>query len=315
VFEQQVATRLVEFHLLDLAMTELEMKRIWLYNWRPSALTTTEPDPMDIDQAKSETKGTQIRVHEDPLTERKWISFPGSRMTNQDTIRWDEDLVEYLARLQEDPFWILNKPLPILTEHVRGKQVFRGHPNYRQLGHWNDWVLVDWGGRAPQPCQIWCFLDLNDLPNGFNYSIDGVQVGKGTYAVVESADFEDLDPDEEEKRYVSGMFYPLVKEVEQLNRDGSIAKRKFFLADVESFHSPTSVFPDIGSPNKQRYFAIKSRMEWAEDFAEWLKHDHDYEKLAMDEEKDALDHAMYGSSSSEVPDDDSDEDDDDDSES
>jgi hypothetical protein len=56
-------------------------------------------------------------------------------------------------------------------------------------------------------------------------------------------------------------------------------------------------------------------MEWAEDFAEWLKHDHDYEKLAMEEEKDALDHAMYGSSSSEASDDDSDEEQDDDSES
>jgi hypothetical protein len=313
VFEKQVATRVIEFSLLDLAMEELKGNKIWNYFERESrefqdengGLLATGQVQQQVPQAqvnKIRTEGTRIKVQQRADTGEAYASFPDSRMANQEGIKWDQDLVDYLFDLQQNHFWPLLGNMPILTEHHRDGFVFRGHPNYRQLGHWHDWVLVDWGAEEPQPCQIWCFVDLSGLPDGFHVHLDGIRVEKGTYAVVESAPYHQDEPqyypNDNRIRRVSELFRPCIKEVAALNGNGSIAKRQFYLADVEAFAAPASVFPDIGHVDKLRYLVIRSRSEWAEDFQSWLREE--YEEDQLKEEYVALDQFLNGTEEEEM---------------
>lgn len=291
LFEKQVATRLEEMKALELALLEiLEAVNMWGY-WEKQATEDIDDIKMEVEQVPT-TGGTRIQVHpantQTNPQNKAIVTFPGSRMANQARMAWDQDLIDYLARIQEDPFWVLNEPLPILTEHRRSGQIFRGHPNYRQNGNWNDWVLVDWGAPDPNPCHIWCFLDLTGLPSNFQFELDGVQVDQGVYAVVEWANSEELDPEHAQDRYQSWMFTPVIKHAGETNPDGSILKRRFFLANVEAFVGPCCLYPDVGSANKRRYFMIRPRHEWAEDFENWLKTNPDCEKEAMEEEEALL---------------------------
>ncbi len=84
------------------------------------------------------------------------------------------------------------------------------------------------------------------------------------------------------------MFTPVIKHAGETNPDGSILKRRFFLANVEAFVGPCCLYPDVGSANKRRYFMISPRHEWSEDFEDWLKSNPDWEKEAMQEEEELL---------------------------
>jgi len=43
----------------------------------------------------------------------------------------------------------------------------------------------------------------------------------------------------------------------------------FYLADVEAFHEPAIVVPDIGGP-ENGYLVFKNRSEWCSSFESWL---------------------------------------------
>ena len=95
------------------------------------------------------------------------------------------------------------------------------------------------------PCQIWCFVIIDGLPEpdsedadseGAGIEYGGIFLENGTYAVVEFAKW-DPNPDEVS---MSDLFIPMNKVV---GRDG---KRRFYLADVDSIVSPMCVVPDIG---------------------------------------------------------------------
>ena len=277
-FDRQTATRLVEFDLLDLAIDELKGNTMWDYLEREGAPVETDEDETQPDGRRKDriyTKGTQIEVLVDEDSGANTWQFVNSRAENQHTRRWDDDVVGYLAYLQED---IFESKLLIFTEHHRNGQIFRAHPNYRQLGPWNDWVLVNWGHGGKSPAQIWCFLDLRGLEDKFRRKVDGVTVQKGVYAVVESTAYEAAAPE-------SDLFVPCVKEATRLNEDGTMAKRKFYLAEVEAFMEPVTVVPDMGHANKLRYLQVKPRKEWAAVFVEWLEAPHKLDE--MDEEYDA----------------------------
>ena len=282
VFERQTAHRLVQFHLLDLAILEQKGKPLWGYYDRNPVQGNEDHHALTkapVRRPKIKTCGNRIRVYLDEDSGRNKFEFVGSRIKDQEKVRWDQDVIEYLIHLQEDRFGF---PLRIFTEHHRDGQIFRAHPNYRQLGHWNDWVLVDWGGRAKQPCQIWGFIDLSNAPNttanGFVENVEGIRVERGVYAVVESADYE-------ESAGSSDLFIPCVKECRSLKADGCIQRRRFYLADVEAFLQPITVIPDIGNENKLRYLQVKGRHEWAATFTKWLEEPHHLDE--MDDEYDS----------------------------
>ena len=142
--------------------------------------------------------------------------------------------MDFLVDLQEKVSeHIPESELPIYTRHKRGDQIFHGHPNYNNKGHWRDWVIVDWGNKELL-AHIHCFVELSNMPmGGKRHWIEHGDIyilEDGVYAVVESANYEDKDG------MMFELFVPLMKEIIALApEDGSVAKRKFYLVDTNAF--------------------------------------------------------------------------------
>jgi hypothetical protein len=49
-----------------------------------------------------------------------------------------------------------------------------------------------------------------------------------------------------------------------------VTKLKFYLADVDAFHEPVVVVPDMGSRLPNRYLMLRNVTKWGEDFTKWL---------------------------------------------
>ena len=72
--------------------------------------------------------------------------------------------------------------------------------------------------------------------------------------------------------------------------------REYFLADVEAIVDTAAVIPDIGCPNKNAYFLLQQRSNWAKMFDSWLELPHEAIDLyqledffSSDEEEDTSD--------------------------
>ena len=220
------------------------------------------------------------------------FTFVRSRSKFQDKTSWNADLVDFLYGLQEEISGVLDQySLPIFTCHKRGAQIFRGHPNYRGLGKWNDWVWVKWGGEGRLPSHIWCFVVVKGLDSRHRrLKYGGITVSDGTYAVVEVAQLEENHTELGR----STIMTPFLKEVD-LDEAGTATKRYFYLADTEAFVEPCCCVPDIGGePN--RYFAVRSRTKWADDFTAWLRDPHNIDDM---DPLDADDKVVVQSSSDE----------------
>ena len=295
-FEKQTETRLDEFHVIDLAIQELHGMKLWEHfdindgcPEKEDADMDNDPDAMDEDLSPLATKnaptknkfttgGTLIRVFWDEEQEQVSYDFPGSRMQNSEEIVWDTNVIEFLFDLQSELESWLNW-LDIRTEHKRDGHVFRGHPQYRQQGMWNDWAIIDWGLDGKLPGEIWCFVDLSKLAEGVSVEFGGIRIQKGVYAVIESSNYIT----DEDEIGLSDIFIPIIKEVETLDGDGFVTKRRFYLADVEAIVDTVVVIPDIGSNPKCKYFQVKSRAKWSEEFVKWVEMPHRLDE--MDEEE------------------------------
>jgi hypothetical protein len=281
VFEKQTARRVDEFHLLDLAVCELEGKNVYEYFCLDQLRGVPSDDKQDesfSDQVK--TYGTQIEVFWDEEENEVSWNFP----KNKNSCGWEVSITEYLYNLQVHMQHHGITKLDIRTEHKRNGQIFRGHPDFKKRGQWNDWATFDWGVYGQLPQEIWCFVDLTCLPANFSTNVGGSIVQRGVFAVVESAHF-DCQPDGSPNSK-SEMFIPLIKEVGSVDADGDIAERRFYLADVEAIVSPLCVVPDIGK-NKLRYFQLKPRKEWPNLFTNWLMRPYKEDTEEMMEEEDS----------------------------
>ena len=192
--------------------------------------------------------------------------------------------------------------LKIFTRIKRGGQSFRGHPNYRGLGPWRDWVWVDFGRKeGTVPCQIWCFVVIPDL-QGKKIDYGGIRLTEGVFAVVESATLVD---ERMAGHTEMTIIHPIEKIVGKdkdgnilLNEDGTVKERVFYLALTDAFVSPCCAVPDIGGP-LNRYWVIEPRNLWCDYFKDWLYDkidddmvmDEDLEQDAQQEEgEDEIDH-------------------------
>ena len=70
---------------------------------------------------------------------------------------------------------------------------------------------------------------------------------------------------------------PIRKDID-LNEDGSVQRRRFYLADTEAFSDPCCTIPDIGGP-PNRYFVVKPRNEWAGEFIRWIRDEHSLDTM------------------------------------
>ena len=274
VFEVQTARRLVEFLLIDLAIAEIDGKCVFEY-----FDLDQERGAVDFGQAAEEnladgqthyTGGTSIRVFRDEATgETGWhLGRSGKK-----TAHWEDQIVDFLVEMQEHMFGEGVLSLEVSTEHKRNGQIFRGHPDYRANGQWNDWAIFDWGDYGDLPGEIWCFVDFTREDDYWSAKFAGCELTNGVYAVVESAEHcPNVGPHGLQND--SDLFTPIIKTTKSLKNDGTIDKRCFYLADVEAIISPACVIPDVGSPNKCRYFVVTPREKWAGRFIEWLEAPH-----------------------------------------
>ena len=308
-FQMQVATRMFEFQILDLALHELQTgERISDYfaginSSAGSSMSTSATDsqssasndqPSDGDSQPSDasnaqasasnseesdpvilTDDTQIRVYRDEETgESTFRLLTKSKWADQTVINMQ--LLDFLVELQEKitPHTPLDY-LSIYTRHVRGKHIFRGHPNFRGQGPWKDWAIIDWGtGYGDLPGHISCFVDIQGVPNGIHHG--GIAVRDGVYAVVESSH---LDTDQYELGK-SDLFVPFYKDVH--DAESEVPRRDFYLADTEAIQMPCAMIPDIGGP-KNRYFMVKPRTRWHREFIEWLERPHHEDDMSDEE--------------------------------
>ena len=292
-FQTQVAKRMWEFHILDLASHELcTGRRVSDYFNENSDLSGSDMsvsdqnsevshEISDQDSPETTTDDARISVFVDEETGEPAFQLK-SRSRFAGNTAMNTELLEFLLGLQTLLIDHLpNHRLQIYTRHTRGGVIFHGHPNYRGQGPWKDWVMVDWGDYGKSPCHINCFVKLDTLPatrNGFEYG--GVRLRNAVYAVVESSDLE-ADHSELTK---SDLLVPLLKQVKGLDEDGDVTGREFFLADTEAFVQPCAIVPDIGGPSN-RYFMVKSRDTWHKEFIDWVDWPHN-DDLTSDEEDD-----------------------------
>lgn len=73
--------------------------------------------------------------------------------------------------------------------------------------------------------------------------------------------------------------------------NGRVTELKFYLADTDAFVAPLCVIPDIGGAVTD-YFCVKNRLQWKEEFEEWL--DSPDEDNVFDEEEDDSEDDDYG---------------------
>ena len=314
-FNFQTAKRLIEFHCIDLAMQEVTFgEQVWTYfddvstiidaktgevvqngsdsgsssvtnqdgvasNSDGSSTTGSASDDMEI-----KTFGTRIQVFEDEEDDFSPSFRFLSRSGTVSDCSWNNEVIVFLNNLQNLVISYIPEPfLPIRTEHRRGKTIFRGHPNYRSSGRpWKDWVLVDWGpGYGSLPSHIWCFVCLTNMPIGGNtLQFGGINLADGVYAVVEVANYTENDVG------ASDFFTPLELEVGDMDENGTVTGRRFYLANTEAFVGTCCVIPDIGGRNNS-YFQVKPRAEWTKLFIAWLKapHREDVMEFSDDEEE------------------------------
>ena len=235
------------------------------------------------------TGGTKIHVFEDPDDD----DAPSFRMLGRskhapETV-WVQDVINFLVDLQNKVLaHIPQTHLPICTQQKRGNHTFYGHPNHRGNGPWKDWAIIDWGrdwGKLPS--HIWCFVMLSNMPKGRDQiEHGGVYLQDGVFAVVEVASYVPIPDDDRVKMrgLRSDLFIPLDLEVEGMDEEGDVTGRKFYLASTDAFVGPCCVIPDIGGPTN-RYFQVKPRSEWVDEFVVWLKQPHKDDQMHYDHQE------------------------------
>ena len=138
-FNFQVANRLIEFEVIDLAMEEIENGLIpWDFYHRreekPHAKLENETPEHDI-----WTGETKIVVDVDEHGEVGFVLRTRSKFASN--ARWNMDVLDFLCQLQALVLpYIPTESMPIYTCHRRNGQTFCGHPHYRGKGPWKDWV-------------------------------------------------------------------------------------------------------------------------------------------------------------------------------
>jgi hypothetical protein len=126
-------------------------------------------------------------------------------------------------------------------------------------------------------CHILCFVVIDEKARKGRLKYWGITLAAGTYAVVETTELEENKIDLSKSDL---LMMPIRKDID-LNEDGSVAKHWFYLADTEAFSDPCCTIPDIGGP-PNRYFVVKHRNQWADEFFICWIHD-EYHLDEMDE--------------------------------
>jgi len=280
-FDFQTSTRLDEFLTIDLAIADIEGKKMWDYYRRKE-----ERPRKRAPKAADYTGGAHIWVYRHPDDSEKLCYGVGKRKPKNPSSRyWCSDLLKFLVTLQEKLVWRghTTGDLEIRGEHHQDGIPFRGHPQYRDH-YWRDWALFNWCDQIV-PAQIWCFVVIDCIPiNDGVEEVSGIEHGgkrvkNGAYAVVERCEYEK----DKKKLTRSDIFVPMRKIVKEVATKRHPWKRKFYLMDVKDIVQPIAVVPNIGGKSKRDFFVVKQRSEWVEMFEEWLEEPHSHDEIGDEE--------------------------------
>jgi hypothetical protein len=281
-FEKQTSNRCDDFHVLDLAMEEIDGRPLWEYYDGFEHQNIVEKPTV---QATGGMMMVMSRNQEYNDAEFKVIT----RMDNRTRLQVENGFVEYCTQIQED-LAHLKKTLPFCAEHSRGGQIFRAHPNYKGTGVWRDWVMIKWENGS-LPAQIWGYIDLTFMATGTSVVLrNGKTVEKGVYAIIESANYvsnEDLGEDP----ITTDIFTEIVLETEQLSPGGEVLARRFYLVDVETFEKPIVVIPNIGAIPKCKFLLMTPKAEWSDRFIQFIMLPHaddEAQMAATDDEQEQV---------------------------
>lgn len=266
-FEKQTSHRMDDFHVLDMALEELDGRALWDHFQGHEHKTK----PIKVDEKKTGGMKFKAYLDEDDLE----ISFAIQTRMNRESgsLLIDTNFLEYCWGLQKSLVHLVPKLL-FCAEHSRNGAIFRAHPNYRGKGVWRDWVMIQWD-QGDVPAQIWAFIDLSHLNDEEEVELeDGTVIGSGTWAIVESAVFID-----EGKCAKSDIFKPLKLEAKEHDDAGHVLVRQYYIVDVECFKDPIVVVPNIGTSDE--FFLMAPRSQWSADFISWIKAPHKLDKTEM----------------------------------
>jgi hypothetical protein len=267
-FEKQTSNRMDDFHVLDLAMEEIDGRLLWEY----FSGYYHEEIP-EVEKIKR-TGGMIFHVVVENAATKEVGARVVTRMKNAENLMFDTQMLQFAMKIQHDIAHLVPK-MPICAEHSRDGYIFRAHPNYRGKGPWRDWVMIKWE-EGNFPAHIWGFIDLETIPEGVQVDLTiNFTVERGVYAIVESCNYV------VEEHPESDIFTPLILETTALSASGEVLTRKFYLVDVETFKDPIVVIPDIGSNPKCKYLMMAPRTQWAEDFKAWIGMPHEHDEAEM----------------------------------
>ena len=267
LFDIQLSKQVHQMEVVNQGKQEIETGiQKWAYLVKDSDKSQCSPQkdpgtPVMVTQNDIQNTGTRCHFFYSE-EESKWVYTVQSRMLEVEKFILEPELCVYLADIVGQ---LGNgvETLSLFTEHKRSGQIFRGSPWF--LGKsWRDWVVVDWGESVFLPGQIWIFVDLREIPEGLIYE-------PGIYAVMESS----IKRTAQTETSLSQMFVPYFKETLP-KKEGNV-QRRFYFVEVESFHATTCMIPDFGNPSDRAYLQVTPRSEWASQFSEWLKSEHERE--------------------------------------
>ena len=183
-FEEQTSNCLDDFHVLNLALEELEGRPLWRYHHGHHRGTSVEVQPQP-----SVTGGMKFAVRHDPTSNEMETDVITRRKYNT-KLTLDQDFLSFV-HLLEEALGADQGEIKVCAEHTRGGQIFRAHSNFRNKGAWQDWVNIDWGDDGVFPSQIWGFIEITKLEEDVIFNLpsvisDGSEVHNGTWAIIES---------------------------------------------------------------------------------------------------------------------------------
>lgn len=283
-FDWQTSIRLDEFMLIDLALEEMDGRKLWEYFDQEATGRSADEGSSNEDEEEdaTETGGATINIFETEQGNPCYSIGVGKQARLPDPVKWDDSLLWFLHDLQAKlAKW--RPKLVVRSEHRRNGQIFRGHPHYRGT-EWKDWALVDWCNAEPEPVQIWCFVVLSDLPKSKKKRqkhrdklVHGAcELHNGVFAVVECATWIP-QPAYMER---SLLFRKLRLEMASNTTGSASIKRRFYLVDTEALAEPAFIVPDFGCRDRRTYFHIKNRKDWIIAFEKWLDQPNPPEYLA-----------------------------------
>jgi hypothetical protein len=170
---------------------------------------------------------------------KRHYSLLGGMLKGREKAKITTSYLHFVSELQEK-VQSFAPDLRVYSTVVHNSTIYQGTP-WLKNGPWYDWVMVNWGEEeGVLPAKICGFVDFRTKPHNDVVNFGGIDIEPSIYAILESAVFCNA----RWELINFEIFCPITTEVGRFT-DRRVSKLKFYLADVEAFHGPVVVVPDV----------------------------------------------------------------------